>query len=232
MSTKEEINNLLLKVKRSGIEDLTDWLNDSDFFEAPASTKGHGNYVGGLADHTLNTYDSLSLINDSFRDKETQYSDETIIIVSILHDLCKVNTYKQDDEHATGPQLTYLKDLIDKDHHAVMPSEEQRTKGYVGKLIEFLKNGGTFPEFTNTWKVIDELPMGHGEKSVYLAQKFINLTDEEALAIRWHLGANDHGTAFFYPSGVALNESVSKYPLVPMLTAADYMATWLVDIKK
>ena len=229
----KEILNLLKSVKREGMSSLIQWLQeDTDYFTSPASTKYHGNYAGGLAKHSLDVFDSLTLLNNEFRDKETAYPDDTIIISALLHDLCKVNTYIEDAEHATEAQIKYLKDLIWRFDYS-MPPNQQLTKGYVSSVIDFLKSSdGTFPIYLPTWKVVDQLPLGHGEKSVYLIQKFMDLTDDEALAIRWHLGAHDPGSHFFYPSGVANQQAVREVPLVPMIAAADYIATWLVDQKK
>ena len=50
------------EIKREGLDKLIDWLEKSDFFEAPASTKYHGNYAGGLLEHSLNVYDCLKRI--------------------------------------------------------------------------------------------------------------------------------------------------------------------------
>jgi hypothetical protein len=233
--TAKEIKNLLLSVKRAGIPELVKWLiDDTDFFTSPASTKYHGNYIGGLADHSLNAFDSLTLLNSEFRDKDSAYPDETITIVALLHDLCKVNTYIEDAEHATEPQMKFLKDLLSKSSEQIsMPPDHHLTKGFITKLIDYLKNGGEeVPVYSPVWKVDDQLPMGHGEKSIYMIQKFMDLTDEEALAIRWHLGAHDPGAHFFYPTGVANNQAVREVPLVSMMAAADYIATWLIDLKK
>lgn len=68
----------------------------------------------------------------------------------------------------------------------------------------------------------DRLPMGHGEKSVYLVMKFMDLTDEEALAIRWHMGAYDDA---FRGGSRALNEAQDKCALVLALHHADMQAT-------
>ena len=87
-------------IKRSGSEKLLEYLLSphSDFFEAPASARFHGNYDGGLLDHSLNVYDCLKDYLQRERVKSTygmNYSEETIAIVSLLHDLCKINCYKK-----------------------------------------------------------------------------------------------------------------------------------------
>lgn len=80
-------------ITRDGRDELLDWLTHSDFFTAPASTKYHGSYEGGLLEHSVNVYHCLvSLI--AHAGLEGRYSDETVAIVSLLHDICKVNFYK------------------------------------------------------------------------------------------------------------------------------------------
>lgn len=82
---------LLQTCKRDGIRDLLDFLEaGTDFFTAPASSKYHNNIEGGLVDHCLQVYDHFSIKMISY-DTER----ETRIICSLLHDLCKINTYKK-----------------------------------------------------------------------------------------------------------------------------------------
>lgn len=84
-------------VKREGADKLLDYLvNKSDFFTAPASTKFHGSFDGGLALHSLNVYDCLRNYLDRPRVKEEyklNYSDESIVICALLHDICKADVY-------------------------------------------------------------------------------------------------------------------------------------------
>lgn len=86
------------KIKRDGADKLLDFLlsSSSDFFTAPASTRFHGNYEGGLLEHSLNVYDCLCDIMKRPRIKEVygiEYSEESIAIAALLHDLCKINFY-------------------------------------------------------------------------------------------------------------------------------------------
>lgn len=78
------------------------------------------------------------------------------------------------------------------------------------------------------YSVKDKLPMGHGEKSVYLIQKFMRLTDEEALAIRWHMGAWDDAVR---GGSRGLNEAMKVSPLVYELHAADMRATHILEVE-
>lgn len=87
------INVIKEKIHRDGIDALMDWLEKSDLYSAPASTRFHGNYEGGLLEHCLNVYDCLVGMNE--RHSDFGYSDETIAVVALFHDLCKVNFYKK-----------------------------------------------------------------------------------------------------------------------------------------
>ncbi len=99
MTNQERFINIFKdKIKREGANKLLDFLlYESDFFTAPASTRYHGAYEGGLLEHSLNVYDCLSDILARPRMKEVyglEFSEESIAIVSLLHDICKVNFYK------------------------------------------------------------------------------------------------------------------------------------------
>ena len=99
MTNKERFIDIYrTHIKREGAEALLSFLTDhSDFFTAPASTKFHGAYEGGLVDHSLNVYDCLVDILSRPRMTDLygiRYSDESIAIAALLHDLCKVNFYK------------------------------------------------------------------------------------------------------------------------------------------
>lgn len=88
------------KIKREGADKLLEFLESpaSDFFVAPASARFHSSYEGGLVDHSLNVYDCLVGYLESRHAKEDlgmQYSEESVAIVSLLHDLCKMNVYKK-----------------------------------------------------------------------------------------------------------------------------------------
>ena len=104
-------------IKREGAQELLEYLTgpQSDFFTAPASTRYHNSCRGGLVNHSLNVYDCLCDIVS--RDKMREYgctpSDETIAIVSLLHDICKVNFYKEStrnvkDENGVWQKVPYF----------------------------------------------------------------------------------------------------------------------------
>lgn len=90
------------KIKRAGIDDLLQWLEKSDFYYAPASTKFHGNYEGGLLDHSLNVYDNLVKLIQAFPLPNETFDEESIAIVALFHDICKVSFYKKGSRNVKG----------------------------------------------------------------------------------------------------------------------------------
>lgn len=178
------------KIKRDGADKLLDFLQKSDFFTAPASTRYHGACEGGLLAHSLNVYDCLVDILSRPRMKElygVEYSDESIAIAALMHDICKVNFYKTSFRNA-------------KDEN--------------GKWV-------SVPYYT----IEDNLPYGHGEKSVYIVSGFMRLTRDEAFAIRYHMGFS--GTED--PGNVG--RALEMFPLAYALCCADMEATFLMEGK-
>ena len=141
------------------IENLIDFLNKTDFFEAPASTKFHGCYKGGLLEHSIKVYEILK--------NKTEDSD-TVKIVALLHDVCKANFYKVDYRNAKNAQGIWEK----VPYYTI---DDTIPYGHGEKSVM-------------TYQVDEQLPLGHGEKSVMMISEFIKLTPEERYAIRWHMG--------------------------------------------
>lgn len=108
MENKERFLELCSKVNRDGMPELIKYLENSDFFYAPASTRFHGSYKGGLLEHSLNVYDELVRLLTVYPEVNT--SEESIIIAALFHDLCKVNMYsveKRNRKNAAGNWETY-----------------------------------------------------------------------------------------------------------------------------
>ncbi len=189
MNNKEKFLNIYnSNIKREGSDKLLEFLNSSDFFTAPASTRFHGSYEGGLLEHSINVYECLADYLSRPRVKEVyglEFSSETIAIVSLLHDLCKVNCYKKGTRNV-------------KDKNGVWQ---------------------TVP----TYEFADQLPYGHGEKSVYIISGFMRLTREEAFAIRYHMGFS--GTEDIRNVSAAFEQ----FPLVLALNTADMEAAHYVE---
>lgn len=74
------------------------------------------------------------------------------------------------------------------------------------------------------YSVEDAFPYGHGEKSVFLIERFMRLKTSEAMAIRWHMGGFDDAAR---SGGFALSNAFDKYPLAVKLHLADLESTYL-----
>ncbi len=178
------------KITREGADKLLEYLKSpaSDFFTAPASTRFHGSCEGGLLAHSLNVYECLTDYMARERVRTTyglQCSEETAAIVSLLHDVCKINCYRKGTRNV-------------KDKNGVWQS-------------------------VPTYEFYDDMPYGHGEKSVYIINGFMRLTREEAFAIRYHMGFS--GEENVRNVGAAFE----KYPLAFALSTADMEATYFLE---
>lgn len=169
-------------IHREGLEGLLSWIETTDFYTAPASARYHSCFPGGLCLHSLNVYKRILTKVSSDED----ISRESLAIVSLFHDLCKANFYKQ---------------------------EMRNTKDETGQWIKV-------PYYTFD----DQLPLGHGEKSMFLVQRYLHLTENEALAIRWHMG--NFGLMIGSNEITALNNAMRKSRLMIMLQQADTEAAF------
>ena len=100
MASRDEFIEIFrTHIHREGSEELLDYLmNKSDFFTAPASARYHGSYVGGLCDHSVNVFRCLEDYLARTRVRDTyglDYDMESVAIVALLHDLCKIGCYKE-----------------------------------------------------------------------------------------------------------------------------------------
>ena len=108
MSAREEFIELYTQhIRREGSGALLDYLqNKSDFFTAPASAKFHGAYAGGLCEHSVNVYHCLRDYLERDRVRELyglEYPEESVALVSLLHDVCKTGCYKPGSRNVKGP---------------------------------------------------------------------------------------------------------------------------------
>ena len=176
-------------IKREGADKLLDYLlNSSDFFTAPASARFHSSYEGGLVEHSLNVYDCLLSYLNAPRTCDiikTSYTDESIAIVSLLHDLCKVGVYKKGFRNVKDEKGAWQR--------------------------------------VDTFEYDDQLPYGHGEKSVYIISGYMRLTREEAFAIRYHMGYSSTED----PRNVST--AFEMFPLAFALSTADSEATYFIE---
>lgn len=99
MNAKDEFLDIFYdNIDRDGADKLLEWLEKSDFFTCPASTKRHNACEGGLCAHSVNVYKRfVKLLEGEYGDKWTEkVSPESVAIMGLLHDVCKVDTYKED----------------------------------------------------------------------------------------------------------------------------------------
>lgn len=85
-------------VTRDGASGLREWLLESDFFTAPASTRFHGSHEGGLCEHSLNVWKQMVRLLKAYPEIKT--TGETVAVIALLHDVCKVGLYKVDYRNA------------------------------------------------------------------------------------------------------------------------------------
>ncbi|MGN1042651.1 MAG: hydrolase [Christensenellales bacterium] len=178
-------------IARPGADKLLDWLEKSDFFYAPASSRFHSAHLGGLCEHSVKTYYRFlqNLQMEYEEEMEERIPMESIAVIALLHDVCKVNCYK----------------------------EEYRNVKVDGEWVQK-------PYYT----VEDNLPYGHGEKSVYIISGFMKLTREEAMAINWHMGGFDQRVL---GGSYALSDVFYKYPTALLFHISDVQSTYLDEVK-
>lgn len=95
---KEFVDIFTKNITRDGSKELLEYLQKSDFFTAPASSQFHSAYEGGLVEHSINVYNRFkNAVRNEFGEKYAdRISDESIAICGLLHDICKVDTFKID----------------------------------------------------------------------------------------------------------------------------------------
>ena len=161
---REEILNLLMVTKRPGMDKLCEKLDEIGFFTAPCSGSYHLAKEGGLAEHSLNVYkimraDAALKMPYSYRNK----NHDSIIICSLLHDVGKCGDYGKPN---------YVPNMI-KDGRPTKADPVQKYKQSESKPYETNK---------------ELSPIDHEIRSVKIASKYIDLTEDEELAILWHNG--------------------------------------------
>ena len=96
MENKERFLNLAKEnIKREGIDKLLEYLQKTDFFTAPASTKFHSAFEGGLCEHCLKVYERFvaNLKNEYGENWQNVISEESATIIALFHDVCKAGYY-------------------------------------------------------------------------------------------------------------------------------------------
>ena len=156
---KERIIKLLSSTNVDGVYSLINWMEDNGFFTAPCSGAHHLCKEGGLAEHSLNVYDTLVKLNEAM---DAKISDKSIVLCALLHDLGKAGDHGKPN---------YVENYVssrkkDEDGNVIMVRSEAK------------------PYETNKELTYEE----HEIRSVIIAERFIPLTEEEETAILHHNG--------------------------------------------
>ena len=196
---REIFKELIGSVERFSKEDIDYLMEDLDrlrFFDMPASCRKHGSYEGGLVRHSINVCKAAKIIREQTLihrpDLESMLPLDSVIIVSLLHDVCKSDIYQK------------------------VSRKQKNEIGLWENVSNYITDYST-------------LPVGHGEKSVImLLRNGLDLTDEEILAIRWHMGSWD----IPYQSQEMIgnhNKAREITPLVTLVHAADTLAADIIE---
>lgn len=170
-------------IHREGADRLLEWLQTTDFFTAPASTRYHCACPAGLVMHSINVYEVMM---EKHFDPETD-SAESFALCALLHDVCKAQFYKVSSRNVKNERT----------------GQWEKVPCYV---------------------IEDAFPYGHGEKSVFLIERFVRLKPAEATAIRWHMGGFDDAAR---GGNFSISVAYDKYPIAVKLHLADLEATYL-----
>lgn len=194
---KELFISLLRSTEREGVDELIEFLLNSDFFTAPASALYHKDVEGGLCAHSLNVYENLDKLAKLYC---PDMPHDTIVIVSLLHDLAKVDFY----EKYTKNEKVYCENGDKSDaggRYSWVSSEKYRVKQPSDR--EYM------------WGE-------HGLNSYMIAKDFIKMSNGEATAIINHHMNLDNGK----PRD-DISEIYNRYPTASLLHLADLAATYI-----
>lgn len=198
MDNRQEFIDKLKSTNRKGIDCVLEKLEELGFFKAPASTRFHLNYQGGLLEHSLNVMHIALMLRQqlidnypNIKDLKDKVTEESVIISSLLHDVNKSEIY------------------------------------YTEKKWQKVDNKWEEYEIYNV--NYNQFPFGHGEKSVIQLLRWgLELTDDEIIAIRWHMSAWDLP---FQSAELKsnMNAAKDKCPLLAIIQAADGLASSIVE---
>lgn len=144
---RERIIQLLRGTGRGYMDQMIEYLKESDFFEAPASTRFHGDYPGGLAEHSLRVFELLEshasmdlgkVVGSGQKPLPLEHSN--LVVAGLLHDVCKIGAYiptpgekspyRWDKAHPKGHATLSIE--VVKKYIVLMPIEELMIRYHMG----------------------------------------------------------------------------------------------------
>lgn len=198
---KQEFLQIISTISIDGadINGLVNWLTTSDFFTAPASTQFHANYKGGLCYHTLNVYHNMIKLYDLYKDTLPAIDPQSLIIVSLFHDVSKIDFY----EMYVMNKKVYNPNGTKHDN--------------MGKFDWVAQEAYKVKDAENRF-----LAVNHGVNSALLIGRFIPLSLEENVAIMNHMLNTDDKAVNYDQSAI-----INKYPLLALIHLADFASTFI-----
>lgn len=210
LEVKQEYIDLLKQIKRPDcdIDGFISYLEGTDFFSAPASTQYHCSFPGGLCLHSINVYKALKSLTDKFATKinnETKevspvYSNDSILIVGLLHDLDKILKYEKTSKN----EKEYCEDGDKQD--AIGTFKWKTTTAYK------LKDAANRANLGNK-----------GFAAYMIASMFFSMSEEEVYALMYQYSATNQEQL------TDLSTILSRYNLCVFLHSADIIATYCVE---
>jgi len=210
LEVKQEYIDLLKQIKRPDcdIDGFIDYLESTDFFSAPASTQYHCSFPGGLCLHSINVYKALKSLTDKFAskiDNKTKevspiYSNDSILIVGLLHDLDKIMKY----ERTTRNEKVYCEDGDKQDSLGV----------FKWNSVESYK----LKDPTNRANLGNK-----GFAAYMIASMFFSMSEEEVYALMYQYSATNQEQL------TDLSTILARYNLCVFLHSADIIATYCVE---
>lgn len=194
---KDRVLNLLKSTKRAGMDKLIEYMEDNGFFTAPCSGGNHLAKKGGLLEHSLNVFNAMDSLAAKWCSNTYRDMEDSIIICSILHDLGKIGDYGK---------ANYVPNMI-KDGKPTKAEPEQKYKQSEKKPYETNK---------------ELLYEPHEVRSVKIAAKFIELTEDEEYAILMHNGM--YGDFRYVIKD-------KETPLYLLLHSADMWASRVIEVE-
>lgn len=204
-NNKDRYISLISSIKRPNarIQELIDYLSCTDFFVAPASAQYHMSCKGGLCQHSLNVYDNMiklysAVYNRADVDEETQ---DSIKIMSLLHDVSKISTYKE----------TFRNEKV------YSPTGEKSDNGgrYDWVAVAGYRKRDVKERF---------IFGNHEQNAEYIARCYIPLTLEESSGILHHMGGMSWDSA-----KDAIGEVYTEFPLALLLYMSDMISTYVSE---
>lgn len=188
-----------INIEGADINGLVNWLVTSDFFTAPASTQFHAAYKGGLCYHTLNVYHNMLKLYDLYKDNLPAIDPQSLIIVSLFHDVSKIDYYEM-----------YI-----MNKKVYNPNGTKHDN--MGKFDWVAEEAYKVKDAENRF-----LAVNHGVNSALLIGRFIPLSLDENVAIMNHMLNTDDKAVNYDQSAI-----INKYPLLALIHLADFASTFI-----